>query len=144
MKTVLPQELAEYFGLYFFRANGMWYGSRNKPEWTDEGYRYIDASIEVVLLPRDVLFIGEDKDSLHTPSSEILEEEKRRYYFVFSDSDHSWIGDIQADGAYQLCAFKSDAKKFKSVDSALKAIETFPKWKQTHMQILEYTNGTQS
>ena len=62
-----PQHLADFLGLYMVRMAGTWYGCRNKPRYVAGLWNLVGAGVEVMFLWHDVLWIGEDKDSLHCP-----------------------------------------------------------------------------
>lgn len=71
MKPRTPQHLADFFQLYFFRVHKKWYGSRNRPQWTPLGYDFRGCGVEVIMTWYDVLFMGNDRESLHEPKREI-------------------------------------------------------------------------
>lgn len=62
-----PQHLADFLGLYMVRVGGTWYGCRNRPQKESGMWNLIGAGIEVMFLWHDILWIGDDCDSLHEP-----------------------------------------------------------------------------
>lgn len=61
-----PQNLANFLGLYMVKCHGLWYGCRTKPEWCN-GTWDLENLIEATFRANNVLYIGEDKDSLFEP-----------------------------------------------------------------------------
>ena len=70
MRAMTPQRLADWLQLYMVRVGAVWYGCRNRPEWLPmlNAYDVRGAGIEVMVLWHDVLYIGDDKNSLMEPS----------------------------------------------------------------------------
>lgn len=76
MKTLKPQQIADFFHLYLVRKNGLWYGCTVAPLWTSSGWNIKDANNEMILLSRDILYTGKDKDNLFSPSVKTAEPKR--------------------------------------------------------------------
>ena len=72
LKARTPQELADILELFMVRNSGVWYGCRNEPKWSHRCKCWLieTAGVEVMFLWHDVLFLGEDVESLHRPMRE--------------------------------------------------------------------------
>ena len=66
-------------------------------------------------------------------------------YVIWCDLVYAWVGDVdESSGKYKTATVLNKAKVFPSVSSALATMKLLPKHWSSHMEIREYTKGTQS